>query len=226
MKCPICQTEAATKHGNSPYWICPNCDCWFQWPQPPKLYIADFEGDPTRMSDHDMQINKDLAGWLFREVMKSKPGHTLDIGAKLPVLAHGLFELGCKAYAVDATTDEEQLKGVRTIKADFEKDELPKGMDLITLIHTFEHLYDPLAAIRRLRLMLNGPDSRLFLRLPQHDVAGFERDLTDGHYSIHPFYHSLSSILECLKQTEDCFVLEQCNPMNGSGQSDLVLRPI
>ena len=40
------------------------------------------------------------------------------------------------------------------------------------------------------------PDGKLFLRLPSNDVPGWERDMDDFHFVIHPFYHSLSSLLE------------------------------
>ena len=37
----------------------------------------------------------------------------------------------------------------------------------------------------------------VFIRSPDHSVTGYERDLTPGHYTIHPFFHSITSILEC-----------------------------
>jgi hypothetical protein len=225
--CPICSTGTDAKYKDSPYWVCPNCACWFQDPMPPKTYIADFEGDPTVMSDGDREVNRQLADYLFREVMHGKPGPTLDIGAKLPVLAARLAELDCEAHALDAGAPI-KLDGVYVHSRDFEAGEWEHSPDtfrLVTLIHTFEHLYDPLAGLRRCRACLDD-SGRLFIRLPMHDVPGFERDLTPGHYSIHPFYHCLSSVLEALVQTKDTFVLESFAPMAGSGQADLVLRPL
>ncbi len=226
INCPICRAEAVSKFRDSPYWVCPSCDCWFQWPQPPKTYIAEFEGDPAQMSDGDKAINIALADKLFMTVMGSKPGSTLDIGAKLPVLADRLARLGCSAFALDHEPIAHGLQ-VHSINADFESDHWTPAVDefsLISMIHVFEHMYDPLAALRLLRQMVKD-DGRVFLRVPLHDVQGFERDLTPGHYSIHPFYHSMDSILEALVQT-NTFVIEKIDRMDNFGQGDIVLRPI
>lgn len=223
--CPICATECTSKYGETPYWICGQCDCWHQSPMPPKTYIAEFEGDPSVMSDGDKAINRALADRLFNDVMKGKPGLTLDIGAKLPVMAAQLAHHGCIAQAMDAEQIEHGLP-VKSHVMNFEDcyigDE--HAFNLVTMIHMFEHVYDPLAALHKLRLMI-ADSGRVFLRLPLHDVPGFERDLTPGHYSIHPFYHSMQSILEALVQT-NTFVIESIWRMDGAGQGDIVLRPL
>jgi ADP-heptose:LPS heptosyltransferase/glycosyltransferase involved in cell wall biosynthesis len=230
VRCPICSTECTTKYGDSPYWICQNCDVWHQHPMPPKLFIADFEGDPTQMSDADRQVNKDLAQKLFNNVMGGKPGRTLDIGCKLPMLADALRELECSASAWEAEPIEHDLK-VKALAVDVEKvniielDPKREKIRLVSLIHTFEHLYDPVKAMKLFRHLV-ADDGAVFIRMPDHQVPGFERDLTEGHYSIHPFYHSHSSLLELLVQTKDTFELVDCWPMIGSGQTDFVLRPI
>jgi ADP-heptose:LPS heptosyltransferase/glycosyltransferase involved in cell wall biosynthesis len=97
--------------------------------------------------------------------------------------------------------------------------------DLITLVHVFEHFYDPVAAIRKLRSIV-AEDGRVFIRIPDSDVAGRDQHLTPDHFKIHPFMYCRAALLELLAQTRDCFELESASPMGGAGQSDFVLRPI
>jgi 2-polyprenyl-3-methyl-5-hydroxy-6-metoxy-1,4-benzoquinol methylase len=96
---------------------------------------------------------------------------------------------------------------------------------LITLVHLFEHMYEPLAALRKLRRLV-ADDGVVFIRLPDHRVIGFERDLTPGHYTIHPFYHAFASVLELLVQGRDLFTVAHTSTMEGIGQRDIVLRPL
>lgn len=222
--------------------MCPSCDCWFQSPLPAKLYEAAHEKDAHGdfaghlMSDHDRNVNRQLAEYLFRDWLGAAPAKTLDIGSKYPYLAHCLRQLGCEAFGMDnieIVPEYSRSLGVPMLMADFEQVSDAQIREwtatakfrLITLIHVFEHLYDPLAALRKLRRLL-ADDGALFIRLPDHRVSGFERDLTPGHYTIHPFYHALGSVLELLVQGGDLFGVAHTYAMEGAGQRDVVLRPL
>jgi ADP-heptose:LPS heptosyltransferase/SAM-dependent methyltransferase len=233
--CPICSAESKQKYKDSPYHICPNCQCWFQHPFPEKTFIAEFEGPPDQMSEGDRRVNVALAANIFRDVMHGNPGKTLDIGCKMPVLADAFRVLGCDAHACDPCIQDvpglSQKENLQHHHTNFEDDDHFKYLasfkpfDLITLIHTFEHLYDPVAAIRKLRHLV-APTGHVFIRIPDHLVGGFERDLTPGHYSIHPFYHCITSLLELLVQTKDTFCISWSEAMEGAGQRDFVLSPV
>jgi SAM-dependent methyltransferase len=190
------------------------------------------------MSDGDKAVNDNLAGWLFDNVMKGTAGPTLDVGAAYPYLASRLHVRGCDAWAIEGDEKIHEYgkslglgtgrEAWRTIAADFENDELifdDRGMtfDLITCIHSAEHFYRPLDAFRKLRKLV-AKNGRLFIRMPDHNVPGIERDMTPGHYSIHGFVHTLSSVLECCAQT-GTFVVESYQQMQ-PGQADLILAPI
>lgn len=222
--CPICATEATAKREGTPYWICPSCACWFQWPQPPKCYQDPAE--PMVMNDHDKAVNHSLARHLVEHVMGGKPGRTLDVGAGWPYLAHCLAELGCDAGAIDGEPIPSPDLRVQAVKLDFEQwsGDSPANFQLVTCIHSFEHQYQPLAALRKLRRIV-ADDGRVFIRLPDHGVRGFERDLTAHHWLIHPYFHSLDSILEALQRT-DTFTVMETSIIDGAGQRDILLRPI
>lgn len=227
--CPICQTPAAGRYLDSPYWQCPSCDTWFQDPLPEKVFHGEHEPPPAEMPASEREVNQALARWLFSHVLHSSPGPVMDIGAKLPVMAQELQRLGCRALAMDGAPDAEPLGmalDVTLIGADFETwnaADYQGRFKLITLIHTFEHFYDPVQALLKLRSML-AYNGALFIRLPDHSVAGFERDLTPGHYTIHPYFHSLQSIQCILAAAGNPFTLAETYPL-APGQRDIILRP-
>lgn len=240
--CPVCSTRTSSRYAASPYWTCPSCDCWFQSPMPPKTYEASHEKDADGgftghlMTDGDKEVNRRLAVALFKDWLKGVPGKTLDVGSKYPYLAHCLKELGCDAFGMDnieIVPEYSRDLGVPMLMADFEsisEDQIrewtkTEKFSLVTMVHVFEHMYDPLDALRKLRKLI-ADDGTLFIRLPDHGVAGFERDLTEGHYTIHPFFHSLSSLLELLVRGQDLFTIRLTYPMVGSGQRDLMLKPL
>ena len=241
-KCPVCSTETASKINNTPYWSCPSCDCWFQDPLPPKVYEADHEKDENgnftghNMSDFEKGINKSLAESIFNNFLGSKTGKMLDVGSKYPYLSYCFKNLGCEAFGMDnieIVPEYSKELDVPMLMADFEaltEEQIREWthvekFQLITMIHMFEHLYNPLEALKKIKSLL-ADDGVLFLRLPSHDVSGFERDLTPGHFTIHPFFHTLSSLLELLVQGQDLFTVDWTAPMDGAGQRDVVLRPI
>lgn len=239
--CPVCASLALNRHGTSPYWMCRSCDCWFQSPMPPKTYEASHEKDQDGvstghlMSDVDKEVNRQLATVLFKNWLEGTPAKTLDIGSKYPYLAHCFKTLGCEAFGMDnieIVPEYSRELEVPMLMADFEaisEDQIREWtktdkFSLITMVHVFEHMYEPLEALRKLRKLI-ADDGTLFIRLPDHGTAGFERDLTAGHYTIHPFFHSLSSLLELLVQGQDLFTVQLTYPV-GSGQRDLMLKPI
>ena len=209
---------------------------------PPKIYEGDHEKDADGhpaghlMSAADKAVNQRLAAALHKDWLKGAPGKTLDVGSKYPYLAHCLKQLGCDAFGMDnieVVPEYSRDLGVPMIMADFESitdDQIrtwtrTEKFSLVTMVHVFEHMYDPLAALRKLRRLI-ADDGTLFIRLPDHGVSGFERDLTAGHYTIHPYYHSLTSVLELLVRGQDLFTVRHTYPMAGSGQRDLMLKPL
>lgn len=225
--CPICATESTDKFEATPYWICATCDAWFQWPQPPKIWHAEHEGDPIAMSDYDKGANESLAGFLFDSVMHGKPGRVLDIGCAYPYLLHRLHEgYGCDVIGMDGEIVANDL-GVEIDRIDLDAGGSVAcfgRFELIICCHSLEHFYNPMTLCRTVRSMINEGGA-WFIRMPDHRVPGFERDLTHGHFRIHPFFHTLTSILQLLVETGDTFEMTEQRPLQ-PGQRDLILRPI
>lgn len=226
--CPICATPSGRQRADTPYWICDACGLWFQSPLPPKRWHGPHEvwlGQP--MPDAEKAANEALAKWLFDEVMHKRAGLTFDVGASYPYLAHCLAQHGCNTYAIDGSDEITAPHGlnVKCWQSDIETcgTLAAHAFDLITFVHNFEHLYDPVAIFRKLRPMLVD-DGRLFIRMPDNGVPGIERDVTPGHFQIHPYVHALSSIAQLCAQT-DTFTIE-CAIELRPGQRDIVMRPI
>jgi hypothetical protein len=190
---------------------------------PPKLYQHPDEYDLQEMPEGDKTANRMLAQWLFDNPMRKVAGATLDVGSKHPVLAAYLREHGCASFAIDAELPRYSL-GIEVFHGDFERDAIPGSYDLITFVHVWEHAYHPAATMTKMRGLMRDEHSRLFLRIPDSNVDGIDRDYIPERYAIHPYIHSLSSIAQLCAQT-DAFVIEHTYALL-PGQRDMVLRPI
>lgn len=228
--CPICETSTETKRAGTPYFACPGCGLLFQDPAPQKVWHGPHEtwvGEP--MPEQEKRVNEWLANYLFDNVMRGKPGRTLDVGASYCWLAHCLAQRGCHAYAWDPSEEigkfRKDYPDVHYRYCDFEDMNTPnyRGLSLIIFCHSYEHLYRPLDAMRKCRRML-AKDGALFIRMPDSGVRGVERDFTEGHYKIHPYCHSLSSVAEICARTNTFTIVSAAELL--PGQRDIILSPI
>jgi ADP-heptose:LPS heptosyltransferase len=186
------------------------------------------------MSDGEKEANRHLANSLFDNVLGGNIGLCVDLGAKFPFLSHCLQKRGCDALAVDAIDTAPhfgEVLGVRMLRCDFEddwqwiiKEVGPRPVKLFTMVHAFEHVYNPRRLLLRMRDLL-APDGRIFIRMPDHGVPGYERDMRASHYLIHPWFYAIGSILEMCAQLGDVFEVERADEVQ-PGQRDITLRPL
>lgn len=234
--CPICATPTDVLKPGTPYFICPTCDLWHQDPAPEKLLHGPHEAPPEAMSEGEKAANRSLAEWLLANALGGKRvAFSLDIGAAYPVLARSLRDVGAVDVPVAIDPDPKLVTWARELDVsnfvldfeawDVDADPVPfPRFDLITMIHSFEHMYDPRAAFHKLRSLI-AKDGVLFIRMPDHRVPGIERDLNPNHYLIHPFVHTFTSILQACAELGDAFTVAERIPLR-PGQSDLILRPM
>jgi hypothetical protein len=174
------------------------------------------------LSEQDRAITANLArAWFHNHLapLGKTPTRTLDVGSKYPYFSHILKkDCGCDAWALDAMDYDDPEKEpilfqyekeleVNTVLLDFEaitaKELLGQiadlqdakkvqGFDGISLIHVFEHIYNPLAGLFKMSQLLNRQHS-VFIRMPDHQVPGFENHLSPRHYQVHPYFYSEKS---------------------------------
>jgi len=233
--CPICACSSTSRVRQDlmphPYVGCSYCKFYYQTELIPKVYEAFHEASGDTMSEGDKQVNADLALWLTKKYTyedKAENLRCLDIGSKFPWLSHSLAGLGWTSYAIDGIpeiikfTKEYNLQ-VNSAQCDFEVCEAYPWNDvkfnLISLVHVVEHFYEPIKTLSKIFDLLE-PNGMLFIRCPDSESPGIERDFTKGHYEIHPQIWCLKAFkIACEKIG---FEIEETYTFHG--QRDLVLR--
>jgi 2-polyprenyl-3-methyl-5-hydroxy-6-metoxy-1,4-benzoquinol methylase len=168
---------------------------------------------------------------------------TLDIGCKYPYFAHTLKkEFEMNAYGIDGMDFDDpnaepivnayqQELGIPMLMVDFEKvtpDQIlshtsdKTRFDGISMIHVFEHMYEPESALKKIHELLN-PEGYFLIRVPSHDVGGYEYHMAERQYQIHPYFYSEKSIRYLVEKT-DLFEIVETYALGG-GVRDFILTP-
>lgn len=214
---------------------------------------TDGRSNGHNQSEHDLQAAAHLArcfatNWIQKIEKKDQYKFsgwykTLDIGCKYPYFAHTLKkEFDMNAYGIDGmdfddpnaepiVSQYQQELGVPMLMVDFEKVTVPQILshtsdkehfDAISLIHVFEHIYDPEQGLQKIYDLLQ-PKGVVLIRLPSHDVVGFESHMAERQYQIHPYYYSEKSMRYLIEKT-DLFDIIETYPLGG-GVRDFILKP-
>jgi len=234
--CPICHAEATERLLPTPYLNCSACGTAFQSPAPSALRPGERRSIPAPMPAHDREVNRDLARWLVDTCLGGQVSRTIDLGCGYPFLAHCLAQLGCEAIGVDedpACVAQGRELGVPVVTAQIANLDTPPLLalgrggryKLVTLLHAFDRLADPVAAFRMLRRLV-ADDGRVYLRLPDRSVAGSARYIDDAHARVAPLLHAFSGLLELCVRTGDQFAIEATWARPGAGERDLLLVPL
>jgi len=233
MKCPICKSSHISDFLDfNTYKVCLSCNVYFQYPFPEKVYEGPDEnngrgpGTGHFMSDHDKEINRNLANSLYEMFY---PNTIMDVGCKYPFFLSVLKDRA-EVLGIDCVPniiEYGKKLDVPVINDDLEiMDVSPhqRKYDLITLIHVFEHFYEPVRAMKNLIFCLSDRGV-IYLRIPNMDVPGIEQDFTEHHSKIHPYIYStqamymlvekVSTLFEC-----EIFRVDHIEP----GQSDFYIR--
>ena len=166
----------------------------------------------------------------------------LDIGAKYPFFVSKLRDAlnGAEAYGLDAMDQDrpnaepiakqyEAELGIPMLLVDFEKvttDQIlaqtsdGTKFDSLSMIHVFEHIYDPVDGIMRLDSLLQ-PNGVILLRMPDNKVDGWRFHMSPQHYSIHPYFWSEKAFTKLIERTNRFKILESFAV--GGGTRDYIL---
>lgn len=229
--CPLCNSSRRVDYPYKTYATCLECQHTYQ-PKPPiKTYQNPDETGlngsiNSKMGEHEKAVNHNIATWLFQTI---RPSTVLDIGSAYPYLAYCFKQLGVKEIAVDGAYKENEVKvdlpvNIQAVNWEDLEDggyDSWKGVDLITMIHVLEHFIDPIACLERVYDNLSV-DGTLYLRSPNKDVSGIERDHTDGHTLIHPNIFGEQSIIYAMKRVG--FHLHWREHLENHGQSSWIFK--
>lgn len=230
MKCPICGNSYFSDFLKYPaYKVCLTCNFCCQETFPEKAWEGPEEnngkgpGTGHEMSDEEKSINTNLANSLYQMYL---PRTALDIGSKYPIFLHTLKDR-VEVLGIDGIPEiikyGEEL-GVPVKNADFESMDITpykNKFDLITVIHTFEHFYRPLETLRKILECLSSRGV-LYMRIPNIDVSGIERDFTDHHLAIHPYIYSTQAMYMLSEKLG--YEIFRIDDQGGYGQSDFFFR--
>jgi len=229
--CPLCRGDQSTDYVFKSYVTCSECQHTYQPEPPPKTWQNQTLGEcngyaGATMDKSEKAANKYLASWIFE---KYRPQSMLDIGCGYPYLSYCFQRLGLRAQGIDGAFKEGIIDndlGVPTSPINWEDpddslDEECGGVELVTMIHVFEHFEDPIACLQRVFDNLSD-DGIVYIRSPNKDVPGIERDHTEGHAAIHPNIFGSASFKYAIDTVGFHLVRQEHSP--GYGQTSWVLR--
>jgi ADP-heptose:LPS heptosyltransferase/glycosyltransferase involved in cell wall biosynthesis len=251
--CPLCGATETSKPrldlDPHPYIRCAGCGLFYQPNMRPKVFEAQHEIRGDLMSSADREANRHLATIFFHNHLARKfAGRTLfhlDIGSKYPYFGHCLQAVAAEqgrqltSHGIDGILEAREFGrqlGVLMAVGDFESD--PRSWDMsaamrelvinggfhcVTLIHCLEHFYHPLRTLRTIReLLVDG--GILFIRSPDSEAPGIERDFTPGHYDIHPTIWCESAMNKAVASLQDAFEIYETYELGP--QRDYLLRAV
>ena len=198
--CVVCGDTSYIPVAGTPYSRCCSCGLWYQHPIPTLRYENPVhENRGHLMNDHDKDVNRGLAQQLYDTY---HPRSVFDIGSKYPYLLHCMKKIGVETVqgidGCEKAIEYGKQLGVPMLKANFLHCYPGRTFDLLTMVHLIEHFEDPRLAIRKAKSALKK-DGNLFLRTPCTD-GDVSRDMTPGHFSIHPVLFNRSSLQMLLEQ--------------------------
>ncbi len=200
--------------------------------------------DPTHLAAAANLAHAFAVNWIKRnEPTIGSEYRVIDIGCKYPYFAHTLKKrhsmnaFGIDGMDFDQTATEPILTqyqaelDIPMLMVDFEKLTYADVMkhsggrfDAVSMIHVFEHMYDPVTALKFIRSLMYE-NCYFLIRLPAADVLGHDQHLSDRHYPIHPFFHTDSSIRWIVEKAGG-FEIADTYPLKGVGARDFILRSI
>ena len=175
MNCPICFFEHATeqyaKTRSGRVVICDNCGFAFSDPPQTEPIANDL---PAVVDDPSLYLQnaKDRLKTLSK-VTGITGGRLLDVGCFTGTFAAAAKELGFDVFGVEpveqAAAKAEKDHGIKVFPGLFlEADIIGGPFDVISFIHTFEHMPDPHQTLKLCRKLL-APQGALLIETPNYD---------------------------------------------------------
>lgn len=174
MRCPlcgICQSRPWTREGEWRVVRCSGCDLLITWPRPDDVTLSGIYGGQSYYEGRSMGCSA-RAAWTQRArailgTLGFSPRSVLDFGAGEGHLVNALREMGLAAEGIE-TSPSGRTAARRMYDLEL-RAEVPADLcgqfQLITLIHSLEHVTDPVRALTELRAAVE-PGGMVFIEVP------------------------------------------------------------
>lgn len=217
-RCKICQSNQPYFKKRFGLYHCPTCSVYFldprQWPKDlGSFYERAYRGeDPlTRLAYFDyqpdlVQLKASYCESILAEVQDLRPGPLLDVGCGQGIFLEIASRAGFRVSGLEPSRIAAQSAPRRTrtkIKVgNIDTFPLPKNsFKVVTLINVFEHLFNPLLALRKINTTLR-PGGMVYLTTP--NINSFWVKLFGrywwGFKPDHIFFFNPQSLKEILRR--------------------------
>jgi SAM-dependent methyltransferase len=172
--CPLCGVGPSRSWTHEGPWRvvrCLGCDLLITWPRPDDVTLAGIYGDRHYYESGGMGCSA-KAAWPQRargmlETLGFSPRSVLDFGAGEGHLVNALREMGLAAEGIETSpfgrVAARQMYDLE-LRAEVQAD-LCGQFQLVTLIHSLEHVADPVSTLTALRAAVE-PGGMVFIEVP------------------------------------------------------------
>lgn len=169
MKCPNCESENTNSiivHPKILYYLCANCGIYFQAKHDPEEIRQYYESGNYRSmhkQDDERIFQTKRAKNIIQYIEPPVTVH-IDIGCSMGILLDTIKEkFDCESYGVDL----DPVLVNRPVYLDVK--DVPEQADLVTMIHSLEHMPSPLSVLHDVYAKLK-PGGRLLVEVPNGDT--------------------------------------------------------
>lgn len=221
LDCPVCGRQPGTSWLRQSEWEilrCSRCELAMTWPRPSADLLAEIYSSRDYYATREMDDEASQATITrAREILAhhSRPvRRVLDFGAGEGHLVAAFRSLGIEAEGVEPSAAGRR-EARRRYDLDLREDLFtgrPDPVDLVVLLHSLEHVPDPVGVLRSLGEWIH-PDGTLFIEVP--NAGSFEMRRTEGRKKIldvpvHLFHftpETLSRVVEAAGLRVSCVQL-------------------
>jgi len=185
--------------------ICNKCGLIYVTPRMTKESSTEFyKNDYRKIYGENMEIviEKQHAMVAFELLRGTSPKTHLDIGASTGQLVNLCASNDIDSIGVECNkrnSEYAQNQGTNVINMDFDEYETDKKFDVVTILNTLEHMYSPLATLKKIHKLLND-DKILIISVPYIYNLNLKKPMDAYLSNAHLYNFSITTLDVLLKK--------------------------